>query len=143
MLDSRVQVHTSDGRPLESFTWIHGVCLRSRGQFVPVSSSSALAPFSPTPDCSLPYCAWSCEDTQGPPSPWPKVGRSSVKSSIQRRTLCTRMGWGMSLVTGGRGDTYAARTAVAVVGYDGVSDAITLVVGRWWCKEEAKVRRAC
>ena len=54
-------------------------------------------------------------------------------------------GWGMSLVTGGegRGDTYAARTAVAVVGCYGVSDAITLVVGRWWCKEEAKARRAC
>lgn len=43
----------------------------------------------------------------------------------------------------GEGNTYAARSAVAVVGCDGVSDAITLVVGRWWCKEEAKVRRAC
>ena len=54
-------------------------------------------------------------------------------SSNQRRTVHTRMGKGMSLVTWGgeRGDTYAARTAVAVVGCDGVSDAITLVVRRW------------
>jgi len=129
-----LRVRMSDGIPLESFTLMHGVGLKSSGQAIPASaSSSALAPFSPTPDCSLSCCSWSCEGLRGPPSPWPKVGGSSVVSSIQRRTVCTRMGKGICHLSlgEGRGDTYAARTAVAVVGCDGVSNAITLVVGRW------------
>jgi hypothetical protein len=72
---------------------------------------------------------------------WPA---GPVLCPVSRGALFVR-GWGGAchLSLGGRGDTYAARTAVVVVGYDGVSVAITLVVGRWWCKEEAKVRRAC
>lgn len=103
VLCERLHVRMSDGIPPESFTLMHGVGLMSSGQVIAVSlSSSALAPFSPTSDCSLLCCSWSCEGLQGPPSPWPKVGASSVVSSIQRRTVCTRMGH-MSLVTWGEG----------------------------------------
>ena len=104
VLCERLHVRMPDGIPPKSFTLMYGMDLMSSGQVVPVSSSSsALAPFSPTSDCSLSCCSWSCEALQGPPSRWPKVGASSMVSSIQRRTVCTRMGWGMSLVTGGEG----------------------------------------
>jgi len=139
MLNSRLRTRVSDGIPLEYFTLMNGVGLPWSGQVILVSSSSALAPFSPTPDCSLHVVHGLARNFEV----LRVRGRRSARPvlcPVSRGALFVR-GWGMSLSLGGRGDTYAARPAVAVVGCDGVSDAITLVVGRrLWC-EEAKVRR--